>query len=246
MAVSFVAAGTAKKVGSGDAAAVALPTGYATGDALLLVCSTADNVASTVATAGWSALITPTAAGTSLEQSLFYKVAASTSETAPTVTHTSGDSIVTQILAWRGGATSGNPFDVVGVPTATATASTTASAASITTLVSGAAVIFLVSGGISTGTSTPMTVSGYSGTTPTFTEVADNECGLGLKEAGIATAWGTLAAAGATGAKTATLVASGQSVGTLLSLPPVAATATVRPGLPNRRFWRAAHRSANI
>ena len=100
MAIAFRAVGTTKKnTGSGNMASVALPTGHTTNDILVCYVIAADNVSCSMS-AGWARKLA-TNSGTRCRQEVWWK-RDSGSESAPTVTHTSGNSALAFIAAYSG------------------------------------------------------------------------------------------------------------------------------------------------
>lgn len=216
-----VGVGARVKVSAGNLASVPLPAGWTATDLLLLLLGSGDNV---VATATGYTKKLETNAGVALRQTIAWKYAVP-GETAVTVTHAAGDGAIACLVAIRGGPTSGDPFDDAQA-TATTVPSTTAAAPAVTPARYNALVLMLVNGGVVANTSTTMTVSGYSGDNPVPAEVLDDDVFVGINEVGMALAVGVKADTTSTGARTATLVTSGQSVGTLMSISPPVPTAT--------------------
>ena len=87
-----------------------LPGSKAVGDLIICLVESQDNVAHTISSpSGWTKLYS-VSNGSSSQASLFYKFAASTTESDPTITHTGGSSIVANCSLFRG-VDSSNPFD---------------------------------------------------------------------------------------------------------------------------------------
>ena len=138
----------------------------------------------------------------------------------------SGTSIIARIFGFAGVVTSGNPHDAVGSQANASSATITAP--TITPLNDNDMVVF-------TGTSIAVgTVSGYSGTNPTFTEGFDSN--YAGEDETICLAYGTQTPAGATGARTATCTAAGVNVGAMLSLTPAGGAITTEYVAPTREF----------
>lgn len=110
-------------LGAGTAAASAvaditpgLPVGYAANTVFLLIVETANQAVS--APAGWAEVTnspqgTGTAGGASATRlTVFWKRAASGSETAPTVLIGSNNHVIARVIGFDGCRTSGNPWDV--------------------------------------------------------------------------------------------------------------------------------------
>lgn len=109
---SYVSIGTASS-GTGNVTP-GMPAGWAVDDNLWLICETANETVT--APTGWTSVTnspqgTGTAGGTgATAMSVFWR-RAETGDTAPTITDP-GDHCIAQIVATRGGVTSGAPYDV--------------------------------------------------------------------------------------------------------------------------------------
>ena len=205
MAITFVAAGANKTAASGNLASIGLPAGLAAGDFMLLVVSEADSVTPTLAT--WNTLSAASGAmGSVGRQTVFWKIAVA-GETAPTVTHSAGNSIEGRIMAWRG-VDAANPIGSVstlntgifsgGSATITANGITPASGNS-------AIVMVATSAETATGGAVPNNFASWSGTNPTLVEVNDTGVQLGTMEAESGAAWGLSNTGAATGNRTVAL-----------------------------------------
>jgi MSHA biogenesis protein MshQ len=106
--IFLVGTGAKATAGSGNVTPT-LPAGWTQNDLLLCLTESYDNVAPTVATAGWTRIYNRTA-GSNHSASAFYKLAGA-AEANPTVTHAGGSSIVAVCSAFRGVDTT-TPFDV--------------------------------------------------------------------------------------------------------------------------------------
>jgi len=161
---------------------------------------------------GWTAWESGTTNGSTLKFSVFWKRATS-SESNPIVSHTSGSYIDAVIVAYRGCVTSGDPADVNGATVSTS-ASTTLnySTAGFNTSVNGDMVVEIGSPQINT------TSSSYNGS-PTPIERVDGPTAANYHQLIVADF--TLTAAGNTGARKSTLAASAINCGKLIALKPV-------------------------
>ena len=188
--------------------APSLPTGYAVNDIFLLFVETANQTVTTPS--GWTIVTnspqgTGTAGGTSATGlSVFWKRAASTSESAPTVTISSGNHAIGQIMAFRGCVTSGNPWDVTAGNVAS-TASKSVSIPGATTSVNNCLIILAVA--YATDTTTPQTSAWTNANLTGVTEVVDNATATG-NGGGFGVATGLRASAGNYGTTSATLSTS--------------------------------------
>ncbi len=200
-APTFVAAGT---IASGTGTiAPALPSGLATGDILLLFVETANQTVSVSASNGgtWTQVTgspqgTGTAAGSSATRLTAFWSRYNGTQGAPTLSD-SGNHQSARMIAIRGAAASGNPWDVTagGVE---ATSDTSASVPGATTTVANTLVVIAVAGSLPDANGT----SNFSGWTnanlTSLTERTDNTTNAGNGGAlGIAT--GGKATAGAYG-----------------------------------------------
>lgn len=198
-APSFRAAGTSSKSNGGNPTP-ALPSGTATGDLLVCVCATAFASNDLLSMpAGW----TKFANGTRL--SLWWKFAGA-GESAPTVTNLSGGAALAFLLGFYGTAAS-NPVDYPGSgfpnnsPDDT-TAPRLLASNDFTPSVADEMIVFVASNSV-IGSTSPPTLSDWSGTNPTFTErVDDTYITFSTTVAGAAT--GPSTSTSALGARTVT------------------------------------------
>ncbi|MEI7851531.1 MAG: putative Ig domain-containing protein [Kiritimatiellales bacterium] len=205
-APTFVAAGAI--AGGTGTIAPALPAGIATGDILLLFVETA-NQTSTVSVANggtWAQVTgspqgTGTAAATASTRLTAFWSRYNGTQGAPTVSD-SGDHQIARMIAIRGAAASGNPWDVTagGVE---ATSDTSASIPGATTTVANTLVVVAVAGSLPDSTSTAIFSGWANANLTSLTERTDNANTSGNGGAlGVAT--GIKATAGAYGNTTAT------------------------------------------
>lgn len=108
--IAYVSVGTAVFSDTGGNVTPGLPGSIQNGDLIICLVESYDNVAHTTATAGWTQLYTLMGASATHRASLFYRIAAAPN-TALTVTHTSGSTIISRCAAYRGVDTT-TPFDV--------------------------------------------------------------------------------------------------------------------------------------
>lgn len=108
--ITYINPGTSASASSGNVTPT-LPAHQAN-DLLVCAVTSNDNVAHSIGTAGWAQHYQlAQTASFHPRSSLWWKIAASSSETNPTITHTGGSGIVANCAAFRGVDTS-NPFDV--------------------------------------------------------------------------------------------------------------------------------------
>lgn len=192
-----------------------LPT-HQTGDLLLCAATSNDNNAHSVSTSGWSAVYQiAQSATTQPRSSLFYKVATSAAETAPTITHSSGG-IVAGCSAFRGVDTT-NPFDVAYATShyADTTDSTNVTSGSMTTVTANAMMLFV--GHVNDNTcSLSASVAGGL----TWSQSFCRDSNQGADEL-VALHYATKATAGAIGPITFTHTGNDDNRGVLLALRPL-------------------------
>jgi hypothetical protein len=220
VAVSFVAAGATAPGGSGDVTP-AMYTGVAVDDIIVVVVTAADNVVCSFP-AAYTVKVGLTN-GTTLKTTVAWKRATSTSEAAPLVTHTAGDTITARCLGYRGangaGGTS-DPFDTA-ITSANAS-STTDTIAAITPSVANCMLICVISGG-GIGTSNPNSFTAPTGTNPTFGAdwTPSDQNGSGINEADMQVFHGIKTDTTSSGSRTSTLgVAAAVNSSVLLALQP--------------------------
>src|SRR4051812_21157356 len=183
MAITFVAAGTAVWAASGNVTP-GLPAGFAADDIHVCIVTASDNVVPTMP-AGWTSK-QGVNNGAIERQTIFWRRAVA-GDTAPVVTHAAGDTVGARIFGFRGCVAAGDPIEAInggstgsGIPSASAI---TATATAITPLSANAAILFALSWTCA-DTSNFTTTASYSGTNPTFAEIADNTAtAVGVNEA---------------------------------------------------------------
>ena len=216
MAITFRAAGTAKKVASGNFANVGLPTGHAANDLLIAPVITNDNVTVAVGTSGYTKLGT-WQNGTGLQLVIMYKIDGG-AETAPSFTHSAGGVGLAQILAFSGVNTT-TPIQTTGTShTDTGSGgSGTITANGITPTYTNSHIFFIACEEVdATDGAGSNYYSGWSGTNPTLTERADSVNNTsGTHEVSYGLAHG-LSDGSATGSRTVTL--ANLSTGTWIGL----------------------------
>ncbi|MFC1809378.1 beta strand repeat-containing protein [Candidatus Omnitrophota bacterium] len=203
--ITFVGAGTAANVASGNVANVGIPAGIADGDVLIVVLHSRDNVDSTMA-GDWTPIVSGNGTNNRLEM-WWKRTSDAASETAPTITHTGGDSSIAMMFAFRDCIASGSPIDATGAVEAwnLSTISTTA----ITTNVDNSMILHAF------GSQDDNTWGTYTGT-PTNEGGQDNNI-LGNQNC-MGLAYGLLANAGSTGAAGATQSAKDRGVSVQVAL----------------------------
>lgn len=218
MSITWVAAGSFGSAGTAGGASPGLPSGWQTGDILILFCETRDGLGAS-SPAGWTALSSSpqfanTGTGTTnTALEVLWKVATA-SETAPVIGDT-GNHCGAIIHAFRGVDTA-NPINVTAGSNET-TADQTAVLPSVTTTVANTMVVLAASSATDTGTSR---YSGWTnGNLTSLSERSDNSHTLG-DGGGVAVATGLKATAGSTGTTSAT-AATGTAKGLItLALTP--------------------------
>ena len=218
MAVALRSVGTATG-GSGPQTAGA-PAGTTTDD-ILIACVAVYGNSGATSSGGWDevATVEVTASAAYLTVFAFRHVGGSPDYEFDA----GGQPILVQVMAFSGADTGFATYDqVAGQANAS---STTVTAPTITPSADGC-MVALIAAAFNEPT---VTVSGYSGTDPTFTEALDSQYDGGAPELTIAAATGVQATAAATGSRTATLTTACVNAGVLLSIaPPVAGGQPVR------------------
>ena len=206
-AVSFVAS-SSLTAGSSTSNTINKPTGVVDNDVMVLLITNNSNVSYTLNTpSGWTSLYNNQTIATQRKYSAFYKIAASEGASY-TLTTTANASYAAGIVAFRSSTGSAN-YDVHSV--VTNTASTTATANSITVTQDNSAIIYGVFTGSDVGTT--ITATPPSG----MTETVDVTGGTTYKSS-LEIAYQTSISAGSTGSKSATLSSSVAYGATLISI----------------------------
>jgi hypothetical protein len=217
--LSLVATGTSSKATSGgNLTSIALPTGWAADDVLILFAASQDNVTHSLSS-GWTQL-KQESADANLQTSMWWRRAQS-GDTAPTLTHTGGNAVFAKIAAFRGAYGAGSnqvtsPFSV-SPGTSTATSTSPISTTGITTVYPFEMVIHWIAGESRTTAAPSIT----SATTITTTVFNVDYAGTTNNAAGGAAFYKATTSIGATGNAGATLSVSGSSItydGVLFSL----------------------------
>jgi len=219
MAISQIGQSANAAAASGDITVT--PPTTIDNDIMILAVSSHDNVAITLP-AGWT-IYQEANNGTGLRASLAWKRCVGV-EGAFTVTHTAGDGIVGNVSVYRGCTTESDVIDA-SILTSNASSST-CTANSITTSVSGAMIVFTMHDS-DNGAS-----SAQAATDPaTFTERTDNASTLGLDEA-VSIADALQGAVGATGNATGTFsLGPDVNSGGLTALKPLPAYLILAPSM---------------
>lgn len=209
--IAYVSVGTAASAASGNVTP-GLPGSIQAGDLIVCLVESYDNVAHTTATAGWTQLYSLTGASATHRASLFYRIAAAPN-TALTVTHTGGSSIVSRCAAYRGVDTT-TPFDVAYAAQYSAS-SLTVTTGSLTTVNDDIMLLFAAHIANQATTAIPLTVAGGL----TWTERIDSSYnGGGAADVAIWLDEAPMASAGAIGPIQETGSLAGVSHGVLLAL----------------------------
>jgi len=214
---TFVSAGTEAFANSGNVTP-GLPSGWAADDIQICICYQQDAQDSLSITGFTKFMEVNDSTSFSKRFTAAWRRAVG-GDSAPTVSGATTD-IVARITAWRGCVGSGSPID--GTPTTQVTSSnTTINASAITDLATANCMILFAGVG---GTQTNIaSVSGYSGTDPTFAEAYDHGDFGNLEDYFMALAYGTKTDTSSTGARTATIGGSPTAVvniGALIALRP--------------------------
>ncbi|MFJ7566547.1 DUF6701 domain-containing protein [Herminiimonas sp. NPDC097707] len=185
---------------------------YQTGDLLLCLVESHDNVAHSISS-GWNTLYSlssGTAGGH--RASLFWRIAANTSISNPTITHSGGNSIISRCVAYRG-VDQTMPFDVP-FSSAMSASDTTIESGSVNPVTNGAWVVFANHMADDPGQLNMTTTGGLTWTRRFFSVTSSgNDSGLGLFDTGPRQP-------GAVGPVVATTNTSAESTGALLVLRP--------------------------
>ena len=223
--VTHVGAGTAAFTATNGATlAPGLPTGWAADDIHILVGVRSDNTAGTTPS-GWTPIAALTGNNTTAHRVEVYWRRAVAGDTAPTYTFGSGTTVRgARIYGFRGGATSGDPFDTgTGAPTRANTASgSTTSFTNLTTTIYGAAVL-----AVSTFEDDPSGVTTMSGYTQPTGALADSSLGT---DTAVAYQYREMGAAGSAGATSVTWSGgsfAGPSTGILIAIVPPSAAGPI-------------------
>lgn len=217
-AVSYVGAGGAVKVASGNMVSVGVPVGIQNNDILIVIVHSRDNVNSTMP-AGWTQKVEDNGSTTNRLE-VWWKRTTGT-ESAPTVTRPGGNSAIARMHAFRGLAESGDPFNVVG--TVQRNTGSPISTAAITTTVDRAMILHLF------GSQDDNTWGSYTGIPTNIAGVDTNTLGT---DNSLGLIYGTQSTAGLTGTAGAGQTARGPDAGAsvlmaLKPLPEVVAVGTI-------------------
>lgn len=176
-----------------------MPTGWQADDILICQAVTENNATLSIAS-GWTLVdSTVSTAGQNTRGAWWWRRAVA-GDTAPSVTGATGGAMAC-IHAFRGCTTSGNPYNTYSV-NAAASGSLTMTVATITPGSSSDMIVWLGNIEAEFGTTS---VSGYSGTDPTFTEGMDDTNSSGSNYTGMCMAYGLTTDGAATGSRTATV-----------------------------------------
>ena len=198
---SFVAAGAAVTVASGNLTSVGIPAGIANNDILIVVLHSRDNIVSTMPT-DWTLKVSGNG-NTTNRLSIWWKRTTGT-ESAPTVTHTAGNAAVARMYAFRGVVTSGDPFDISG--SVQSNAGTPISTATITTSIAGDMILHAFGSQDRNTWGTFTGVPTTDGGTQVNDQTGGNDNSMGLR-------YGIQGSAGPTGAAGATQASRGPDAG---------------------------------
>lgn len=169
---------------------------------MILVVSTHDNGAVTLP-AGWT-IIDAANSGTTSRGTIAWRRAGA-SESAPTVTHTAGDSIIGTIASFSGCLATGSPVDVFSSAPwnhafTTTPVTTTVTATAITPTATNEMIVFGATSDDNVATADTQ-YANWSGTNPTFAEGFDSTTTNG-SDSGCGLAYGVRTTADSTGSRT--------------------------------------------
>ena len=217
-AVAFVGCGAASAVGSGNMTSVGIPSGIQNNDILITYVHTRDNVDSSMP-ADWTNNVAGNG-NTTNRLEIFWKRTAG-SESAPTVTHSGGNSSIATMCAFRGVDTADSPFNAVG--SVQSNAGSPISTAAISTTVNNAMIIHVF------GSNDNNAWGSYTGI-PT-NEAAQNDNASGSDDSSGMT-YGAQSTAGSTGTAGASQTLRGPDAGVsvLMALRPFVAVTTLGDG----------------
>ncbi|WP_133467273.1 DUF6701 domain-containing protein [Herminiimonas fonticola] len=208
--ISYVGRGSVDNASSGSISP-GLPT-YQTGDLILCVVESHDNVAHTISS-GWNTLYSLTS-GNGHRASLFWRIAANTSLADPTIGHSAGNSIISRCASYRG-IDQTTPFDVP-FSSATSVSDTTIESGSINVITNGAWVLFANHMAENPGSLTMTTTGGRTWTNRIFSTTGNAlDSGVGLFDTGPLTPTPQTV-----GPVVATTNVAAESTGALLALRP--------------------------
>ncbi|WP_157889120.1 DUF6701 domain-containing protein [Herminiimonas arsenitoxidans] len=206
--ISYVGQGGTDNAGSGNINP-SLPS-YQTGDLLLCVVESHDNVAHAISS-GWNTLYS-SSSGNGHRASLFWRIAANTSLNDPTITHSGGNSIIGRCASYRG-VDQLTPFDVP-VAVANSASDFTIESGALTTMTNGAWVLFANHMADDPSALNMTTSGGITWIRRIFsTTTNSNDSGIGLFDTGPLTPQ-------AIGPVVATMNTNAESTGALLALRP--------------------------
>jgi hypothetical protein len=207
MAIAFVAAGTGAEAASGNISPT-MPGTVNPDDIAIIVWGSDDNVTASLP-GGWA--IADQTNSNFTHGGWGWKRCDGTEDGASvTITHPAGGGIAGRIYLFSGVIKTGNPYSTKSQQ-ANTTSSSTITASTITPNAGDTVLLMGAIGDIST-------LSGYSGTDPTFTELGEfSGTGSNFTSHGVSS--GTSSGA-ATGSRTITSTGSGPSVGWLVALMP--------------------------
>lgn len=210
---------TANSTSAVSSLAVNLPTSHASGQPLIIVATWRNSGAvlsvSTTGTA-WTSKFN-WGSGTNSVTYIFYVIDGGSEPSSVTINSTVSARCNIVALRITGGVTSGDPFDIVGTPSTTTAVGTTRTAPSVTTTQANTLLLDITTG--STGA--------IGGITPdaAMRELADLDSGATAGSA-LEIADESVAAAGATGTRAATLGTAFSSSAVLVAIAPAAGGAT--------------------
>jgi hypothetical protein len=227
MAIELVGIGALNGVASGNGTTGAV-TGAGAGDVAIILGAQHDNVVATLP-GGWT-IVDATNSGVAARGWWAWSRLTAAS-VAVTVTRAAGDSMITQMAAFRGVIASGNPHTANSVLANAASATCTATA--ITPTVIDQMILFMVSSGDDSSFTAQSGINPVLSTTPFFScefggEIIDSLTGSGL-DSSIMMAGGIKKDTATTGNRTCTQVRTIENIGFLVALQEAATPAVIYP-----------------
>lgn len=187
-AISFVSCGATVKVGSGNLTSIGVPPGIQNNDILVVFLHSRDNVNATMPGDWMQAVEGNGNINNRLEA--WWKRTTGT-ESAPTITHSGGNSSIGKMCAFRGVVEAGSPFDAVG--SVQGNTGSTITTAAIATTASGAMIVHLF------GSQDNNDWGSFTGIPATSAGVVEANDGAGNNDSSQGVTYGAQTSAGSTG-----------------------------------------------
>lgn len=197
-AISFVSCGTTVKAGSGNLASIGIPSGIQNNDILVVFLHSRDNVNAAMP-AGWAQTAEGNGNGNNRLEAWWKRTTGT--ESAPTITHSGGNSSIGKMCAFRGVVEAGSPFDAVG--SVQGNTGSTITTAAIATIASGAMIVHLF------GSQDNNNWGSFTGIPATLAGVVETNDGAGNNDSSQGVTYGAQTSAGSTGTAGATETSAG-------------------------------------